>query len=882
MNLSPGTRLGPYEVEAPIGAGGMGEVYRARDTRLERSVAVKVLPAEFASRADLRARFEREARIISSLNHPHICALYDVGDNYLVMELLEGETLADRLSKGPLPTDQLLRTAIEIADALDKAHRRGIIHRDLKPANVMLTKSGAKLLDFGLAKGGGQPISPVLHEVTDLATEARPLTEEGKIVGTFQYMAPEQLEGRTADARTDLFAFGALLYEMATGKRAFSGTSRASLIAAVLDSEPPPISQLRPMTPPALDRLVLTCLAKDPDDRWQTAHDVMLELRWIQESGSHAGVSVQLVRRRIVRERAAWALAAVALIAAMAFAAGYVRRSPKAPQPVHLTIQTPPGTSLFPFDERGLAISPDGSRVAFVATSEDGKQLLYVRALESDVPQPLAGTENAAYPFWSPDGRFIGFFSGGKLNKIPLAGGPAVVLCDAPSGRGGTWNREDVILFEPTFRSPLFKVAAAGGTPQQVTNFSSAAQDRHRWPLFLPDGNHFLYVHGNALEAGSLDSKTTTKLLDDSTNAVFAPPDRLVFARGGDMWMQRFDPRTQRLAGEAAALPFGRVACWLPKDLALISASETGALAFLPPLNSLSTLVWFDRSGRKLSTVGEVDDYSDAALSPDGKNVAVVKRVGIQGDIWLLDLVQNRWSRVTFQPGEYQSICWSADSRQIAFRYPFNGIGQIFVKTLGDNSEPKRLTTLEEWSVPFAYAPDGRSIIFARQMPDTGFDLYVLPVQGGAQPVPYLRAPFAEGRAAFSPDGKWVAYQSNEFGRHEIFIRPYPGPGERFQVSNVGGVSPAWRADGREIYYLSGETLMAVPIDAASKTPGTAAPLFRVPNVLVTFIGETVGTPRALTGVSADGQRFLFRSGVTSDIPPIHVVLNWQAALRER
>jgi serine/threonine protein kinase len=396
VQLDSGTRLGPYDVLAPIGAGGMGEVYRARDTRLDRSVALKVLPPEFASRAELRARFEREAKTISSLNHPHICALYDVGDNYLVMELLEGETLAERIARSPLPTDQLLRIGIEIADALDKAHRQGIIHRDLKPANVMLTKSGAKLLDFGLAKG-----SALLDTAAEV-TVARGLTEEGMLVGTFQYMAPEQLEGQAADTRSDIFALGSILYEMATGKHAFDGKSRASLIASILSSEPQPISQLRPMAPPALERVVRTCLAKDPDDRWQTAHDVMLELRWIQESGSQPGVAIPISRRRRVREGLAWACAALAA-AALLFV--YFRPTPRSSSLVHFSIETPPHTTLFPFDTLGLSISPDGSRLAFATMGDDGKQLLYVRELATNRSLPLAGTEGASYPFWSPDSR---------------------------------------------------------------------------------------------------------------------------------------------------------------------------------------------------------------------------------------------------------------------------------------------------------------------------------------------------------------------------------------------------------------------------------------------------------------------------------------------
>src|SRR5215468_4407566 len=446
MPLSTGARLGPYELLAPLGAGGMGEVYRARDTRLERTVAVKVLPSHLSASAEVRQRFEREARTISQLSHPHICALYDVGNQdgveYLVMEFLEGETLAERLLKGPLPADQTLRYGIEIADALDKAHRQGIVHRDLKPGNVMLTKSGIKLLDFGLARYA--PTGAGASSVSVLPTQAGTnLTEKGTVLGTFQYMAPEQLEGKEADARTDIFALGTVLYEMATGKKAFSGPSQATLIAAIIGSEPPPISTVQPMVAPALDRVVKACLAKDPEDRWQTAHDVRLQLQWILEGGSQAGVAAPVVARRRTRERLAWGLFAAAALAAAFFAAGYLRRAPKPGRAVRTSVILPEKRFL-----NFLAVSPDGAQLAFVAGTPGGKRQIWLRSLDSLTAQPLASTENSDFPFWSPDGKFLAFFADGKLKKVEAAGGPAVILCDAaPNGLGGTWSREGVILF---------------------------------------------------------------------------------------------------------------------------------------------------------------------------------------------------------------------------------------------------------------------------------------------------------------------------------------------------------------------------------------------------------------------------------------------------
>ena len=486
MAISPGTKLGPYEVLAPLGAGGMGEVYRARDTRLDRTVAIKILPQQLAATAEMRQRFEREARAVSSLNHPHICALYDIGDQdgteYLVMEYLEGETLARRLEKGPLPLADLLRYAIEIADALDRAHRQGIVHRDLKPGNIMLTKAGAKLLDFGLAKPGG---AMVLSGETMTVSPAgsRTLTAEGTIVGTVQYMSPEQLEGKEADARSDIFSFGALLYEMATGKRAFEGKSHASLIAAILEREPAPISQVQPMTPPGLERLVKTCLAKEPEERYQSAHDLKLQLGWIGEAGSQAGVPAPVVSGRKRRLQLAWGVAAVALAAvALLGSALAVRRQSDAP--LHVEVSPPDKVD---FDATGdfggpPALSPQGDRIVFSAHGPNSPKALWVRPLDSFAAQRLEGSDGAMHPFWSPDGRYIGFFAGGKLNKILATGGPVVSLADALDPRGGSWCSTDVILFAPSYQGGLMQVSAGGGQAIPATTVDAAKHTTHRWP----------------------------------------------------------------------------------------------------------------------------------------------------------------------------------------------------------------------------------------------------------------------------------------------------------------------------------------------------------------------------------------------------------------
>ncbi|HET7710755.1 MAG TPA: protein kinase, partial [Thermoanaerobaculia bacterium] len=492
MTIKIGSRLGPYEILSAMGAGGMGEVWRARDTRLERDVAVKVLPASFADNAQLRIRFLREAKSISSLNHPNICTLHDVGQedgvDYLVMELIEGESLAEKLTRGPLPLDQVLRVGSQIATALHAAHRQGIIHRDLKPGNIMLTRSGAKLLDFGLAKNPSST-SGVIVGATGLATEARPLTEEGTILGTFQYMAPEQLEGLEAGPRTDIFALGCVLFEMATGKRAFEGKSRTSLIAAIVSGQPPAISSLVTMSPPALDHVVSRCLAKDPEERWQSAHDVASELQWIGQTGSASATAAHPVPHRRKRERLAWSVAATALLAIVAATAVMLRGPKAAPEVLRASI-TPSAGMAFDFGwERGssLVLSPDGRHMLFSTVSSEPNPALWIRSLATGESKKIAGSEGGSSPFWSVDSRFVAFFAGGKLLKADLTGAPPTAVCDAPVGRGGSWNRDGTIIFSPTATSEIFRVSASGGTPQPVTKVNTTAgETTHRWPSFLP------------------------------------------------------------------------------------------------------------------------------------------------------------------------------------------------------------------------------------------------------------------------------------------------------------------------------------------------------------------------------------------------------------
>jgi eukaryotic-like serine/threonine-protein kinase len=872
LALSPGTQLGPYEIVAPLGAGGMGEVYRARDIRLDRSVAVKVLPAEFALHPDWRARFEREAKTISSLSHPHICTLYDVGDNYIVMELLEGETLEQRLQTGSLTIEQVVRIGINVADALDKAHRHGVVHRDLKPGNVMLTRSGAKLLDFGIAKS----TEPIVQHA-DGRTMTRALTAEGTIVGTFHYMPPEQLEGREADARSDIFAFGAMLYEMLTGRRAFAGDTGAKVIAAIIASEPPPISEQRPTTPPALDRLVRTCLAKDPDERWQTAHDVMLQLRGILEGGSTASGAIAAPVRRLRREHLAWSIAAVALLGAIALGVALKRRAVSPDPLVHFGIDAPQNTSLYPFDTKGIALSPEGTRIAFVAEDPQSRKSLYVRDLATTQSRALAGTEDASYPFWSPDGTQLGFFANQKLQRIDLNGGPIVTLCDAPSGRGGSWNRDGVIVFAPTIASRLYRIPAGGGRPE-VTTPLEADGIRARWPWFLPDANRFLYIVGSDLVVGSLDGKLRKVILTDVSNAVFAPPDRIVFSRGAVLMSQAFDPTALSVRGEAAPLPFGNVSYMSSKALSIVSASADGTLAYLPAgTDSAVRLVWVDARGREDGDLGEPGAYTDAALSPDGKHVAVVRSMPDGDDLWLVDTADGRPSRFTFHPGSQGFPYWSRDSKQVAYFRDFNGVGQVCITAL-DGVERCPVLPARQWQIPYGFSPDGMTLLTWLQTPTAGGDIYTMSLGRTPTLTPLVATSFDERSPAFSPDGKWVAYQSNASTRGEVYVRRYPATAEQWQISTSGGESPMWSPDGKEVFYGSGDTIMRVPFDGGA-TRGKPALLFHIPGHRAPRLSGLLSRP-VLRGITADRERFLLLVGTDQPLPSINIVLNWRSALQ--
>ncbi len=911
MALTAGSRLGPYEIVALLGAGGMGEVYKARDTRLDRTVAIKVLPSDLADRPDLRERLEREARAVSSLNHPHICTLFDIGQHegtdFLVMEYLDGDTLEARLDKGPLPLDHALRYAVDIADALAAAHRAGITHRDLKPGNVMLTKSGPKLLDFGLAKA--QPAAASFGSPSAVATRAT-LTGEGTILGTLQYMAPEQIEGKDADARTDIFAFGAMLYEMVTGKKAFEGKSQVSLLAAILEHEPQPMSALQAMTPPALEHVVRRCLAKDPDHRWQSASDIVHELRWILETGPSAATvgSAQPSRKP-------WIWMAATAICLLAAAAAFVVHFLEVPSPQRVLRYA------IPLPKEGQSeglyfnfhLSPDGRFVAASAVLEETLGI-FVRELDSWEFRLLPGTDNSDF-FWSPDSRYIAFFDNQKqkLKKVSVSGGPAEEICDLGPGytydANGSWSRDDVIVFAPPRGGPLLSVPATGGEPRPVTTPADGVS--HVYPVFLPDGRHFLYTSRGGSSPGiyvaSLDNPVGRRLLADQSSVHFAPVAsdsvhaHLIFLREGKLMAQRFDPSALELAGDAFVL--AERALLADHGSAAVSVSDNGVLVYLSGRSREfdSRLAWFDRSGKALATEGPAGPPAPAALSPDEKTAAVLRRqAGPRvGDLWLRDLNRGLETRFTSDNAVFGmgNIVWSPDGNQIAFSSVVSGSVDLYKKDAGGSGPAEPIFQNKNRKVLTDWSRDG-FLLYTEIDPKTGADLWYTPLngsaEGNAKPVPFLQTEFDESLGQISPDGRWISYVSNESGESEVYVQPFPSGAGKWRISKSSGrhvgsttTQPRWSRDGKELFYLTGPvgkfTLMAVPVRVGPRPAPSPVPVFDFdpPKPLFEVRANTYD-PASSTffySVSKDGQRFLIDHVDAASAPVLNVIVNWAQAV---
>ena len=897
LALSPGSRLGPYEILSALGTGGMGEVYKARDTRLDRTVAIKILPETLAADPQFRERFDREARAISRLTHPYICTLYDVGEQqgtaFLVMEHLEGETLADRLKKGALPLGDALKVAIEIADALSTAHRHGIVHRDLKPGNVMLTKAGAKLLDFGLAKASGPTIAAT--GLSMLPTTPPNLTAQGTILGTLQYMAPEQIEGLEADARTDIFAFGALVFEMFTGRTAFEGKTRASLLGAILKDEPPALSRIQPSVPHVLSRIISTCLAKEPDDRYQSARDLLRELKWVASESSD-GAAAPSVTRPGRSNRVAWTIGAVTAIALTATALIAVRRAGEivpAAGPAQFTI-APPEKTLFggpPSAGSGyatqVAISPDGRNIVFVAGAEGGHQI-WVRAVATLAARPISGTEGGAFPFWSPDSRFIGFFAGGKLKKVQITGGPPIVLSDALAGRGGSWSRNDVILFAPSITGGLLRVSSAGGVASSVTTLDPAiGETNHRWPYFLPDGRHFIYTASNGtccpaakpavIRVGSLDPTEDAITVFQAESSVLYGSGHLLFARDGTLMAQPFDPDARQTKGDP--FPLAEHVSTEGSRYVGASVSANGTLVYGGG-GSLAgqELTWFDRAGRALATVGPSAQYVNLVLSPDERRVAVALVSGTPEnvDIWIIDIARGVRSRLTIDPGTDTWPVWSPDGTRVAFASQRSGKISLRQRLINGTTPDELLLEGSGDITPTGWSPDGRFITYTDRS-SARSDVWVLPLFGDRKPFSLAQTDFTEISGVFSPDGRWIAYASDEDGQPNVFVQRFPGTVERHRVSRDGGRDPVWRADGKEFFYLRADgTLMAVPTDATGEFDAG------MPQALFSTGAATVFLPGQVYAPTKDGKRFLVntRPG-ESNVAPLTVVIDWTATIQK-
>jgi eukaryotic-like serine/threonine-protein kinase len=878
MSLDVGSQLGRFEIRSKLGAGGMGEVYLARDTEIGRDVAIKILPPSFSGDRDRLRRFEQEACAAGALNHPNILSIYDVGKHdaspYVVSELLEGETLRTRISGTPLSQRRAIDYALQIAHGLAAAHEKGIIHRDLKPDNIFVTTDGrVKILDFGLAKLTQLDGDQVL---TDVATR-RVDTNPGVVIGTVGYMSPEQLKGRKADQRSDIFSFGAILYEMLSGRRAFHGESSAETMSAILREDPPELSETNQRVSASMERLVRHCLEKNPEERFHSASDLAFAIEAL--SGSASGfddtitVSTTPIRSR-TRERWIWlGVTTVLLIAAIALASSNLRRATPEVQTMRFLIA--PDQSFV-----GSVISPDGRRLLINARDSSGKVLLWIRSLDSLTAQPLSGTEYASSPFWSPDSRSVGFFAGNKLKKIDVSGGPPQTLCDAGVGASGAWSRDGVIVFSPDTGSSLYRVSSNGGVPTRITTLDESQWEvAHKYPLFLPDGKHYLYlaqssqIENSSIYVGTLESNERQRVVKTRAQAAFMSPDYLLFLRDRTLMAQSFDMNKLQLTGEPV-LVAEQVGWNSVLGLANFSVSDNGVLAYMTASVSGGQPTMFDRSGKVLSTIGQPGEYFNITLSPDEKRVAAGLSNSQTGsrDVWLVDIAKNTPTRFTFDPAEDFVPIWSPDSSRIVFVSDREGNGNLYEKSASGAGNEDLILKTNERKWPDDWSRDGHFILYTVLSQQTKHDLWILPMTEEKKPVPFLQSPSNEDHGRFSPDGHFISYASDESGRWEVYVQTFPASGGKWLVSRDGGAQPRWRADGKEIFFIAPDRrLMAVDVKLEGTTfeAGVPKPLFQTQIV-------SYPNPRNAYDVSADGQRFVILTPLQENTStPITVVTNW-------
>jgi hypothetical protein len=884
--LTAGSRLGPYEILSPLGAGGMGEVYRAKDPRLGRDVAIKVLPASFSADPDRLRRFEQEARAAGVLNHPNITAVYDIGTHdgapYVVQELLEGETLRGKLDAGPIPQKQALDCALQIAKGLSAAHEKGVVHRDLKPENLFVAKDGhLKILDFGIAKLT-QPAIPSVS-LTEAPT-ALPATDAGVILGTVAYMSPEQARGEAVDFRSDQFSLGVVLYEMLTGKRPFRGASAAEILAAIIREEPEPVTKLDPKLPALLGWTVQRCLSKDTEERYSSTKDLAKELQNLRTHLSEAVSATEVApdeTPRLRRRVPYWVFAAIALAAGLGLFVGirFVRTgSPQGP-PLRLALSFPVDAALELSEMNPLALTPDGKTLVYAGSK------LFVRRLDHDEIRPIPGTEGADSPFISPDGLEVGFFAEGKLKKVALAGGSPVTLCDAPGSRGGSWGVDGTIVFVPSPMSGLWRIPASGGEPRRVTTPDAAKGEYHYFPQILPDGKHVLFAimdRDSTSRAAVVSLRTDEQriIVEDAAYPRYLPTGYLVFTRPGSLFAVPFSLKRLETSGPPMPLLDDLVTNYASTRDAALAFSEEGTLVYVPTRQLQRTLVWVDWKGVVARIPFPLGGYAAVALSPDGGRLAATTVDKDEKEALLIgDLARGTLSRSTAE-GAFSNVVWAPDGKRVAFGLRQRGkFYSTFLQSADGSTPPERLTseTILQVDHPTSFSPDGSLLLLNvlnftdTSSANTGWDIFVLPLTGERTRRPFLQTKFYEGDACFSPDGGWVAYESNESGREEVYVRPFPGPGGKWQISTEGGSEPHWSPSGRELFYRQEDKMMIVDVETK--------PTFRPGRPRTLFEGRFLDYD-----VAPDGTRFLMIKEDRAESGPTHlnVVLNWFEEVKRR